>query len=128
VYNGWNPDFGPSKQGFEWTTETFGAWGKEMKDVRKRTKPGEFPADALTDGAISYLKQPHSAPFFLYVSHYYVHTPLDADLGWLIDKYKTKAEREGMDISDQRIRYAAFLETLDHYVGQLLQAIDEAGL
>jgi len=128
VYNGWNPIFGPAKQGFDWTKDTFGAWDKEMKQARKNAKDGEFPLDALTDGAISYIRQPHSSPFFLYVSHYYVHTPLDADLGWLIDKYKAKAEREGLDVSDQRIRYAAFLETLDHYVGQLLRAIDDAGL
>lgn len=128
VYNGWNPDFGPEKQGFEWMANTFGAFGNRSAVDRQRAKDGQFPPDALTDEAIRYINRKHDAPFFLYVSHYYVHTPLDSDLKWILDKYREKAKQKGLEVSDKRIRYAAFVETMDHYVGQLLDAVNAAGL
>lgn len=73
VYNGWNPEFGPSKQGFDWTGNTFGAWGSAARKARGITIDGKLPADALTDTAISFLHEKHEKPFFLFVSHYYVH-------------------------------------------------------
>lgn len=128
VYNGWNPDFGPDKQGFEWTANTVGAFGKGSLADRKNALKGEFPPDTLTNEAIRYLNQQHDAPFFLYVSHYYVHTPLDNHMKWILNKYREKAKQKGLAISNRRIQYAAFVETMDHYVGQLLQAVDDAGL
>lgn len=123
VYNGWNPEFGPQKQGFDWAEDATGAWGQANR--YGELKEGEFPKDELTTKAVSYLKKNHENPFFLFVSHYYVHTPLDTSLGWLIGKYKAKAEKMGLNYSDKRIRYAAFVEAFDHHIGQLLEAVDE---
>ncbi|WP_157634679.1 sulfatase [Spirosoma panaciterrae] len=124
VYNGWDKTFGPQQQGFDWAEEIVGAWAATPKDE----KPGVFPADALTDKAISYIKEKHDTPFFLYVSHYYVHTPLNTALNWLVEKYKAKSEKSGLGYNNERIKYAAFVETLDHYVGDLLKAVEQAGL
>lgn len=124
VYNGWDHKYGPIQQGFDSAEETFGSWNEIPKDE----KSGEFPSDDLTDKAISYIKSKHGSPFFLYVSHYYVHTPLNTALNWLVKKYKAKSEKSGLGYSDKRVRYAAFVETLDHYVGELLEAVDQAGL
>lgn len=63
VYNGWNPDFGPQKQGFEWAEDVTGAWGNANRYGQLRE--GEFPEDELTGKAVSYLKQKHEKPFFL---------------------------------------------------------------
>lgn len=129
VYNGWNPAFSPDKQGFDWTADTFGAWGggtqsDEDKIIKQKATEGVFPTDELTEKCISYIKSAKS-PFFLFESHYYVHTPIDVNLKWLISKYQQKAPK-GMPL--KQIRYAAFVETMDHYVGQLLDAIDDAGI
>ncbi|CAN5364925.1 sulfatase [soil metagenome] len=124
VYNGWDHTYGPRQQGFDSAEETFGSWS----EMPKNEKSGEFPSDDLTDKAISYIKAKHSSPFFLYVSHYFVHTPLNTALTWLVEKYKAKSEKAGLAYSDKRIRYAAFVETLDHYVGDLVAAVDQAGL
>ncbi len=126
TYNGWNPDYGPAQQGFDWTADVTGGWAKNNGPARAKAAQGEFPADALTDQAIHFIRQKHNGPFFLYLSHYYVHTPVDAELKWLVGKYKLKAA--GRDVSDKHIRYAAFVETLDHYVGQFLRALEEEGL
>ncbi|HTE23672.1 sulfatase [Flavitalea sp.] len=128
TYNGWNPDYGPARQGFDWTANVTGAWARSNAAARRDSKAGEFPSDSLTDQAIGYIRQKHEKPFFLYLSHYYVHTPIDADLHWLIEKYRQKAKTRGGTVSDKHIRYAAFVETMDHYVGQFLQAVEEAGL
>lgn len=129
VYNGWNPNFGPAQQGFEWTGDAFGAWDKDAKKAWENAKTGEYPNDELTDKAISFLKKDHKAPFLLYVSHYYVHTPLSTSMKWLINKYRQKAEKKkDLSISEKRILYAAYVDAVDHYVGQLLDAIDELGL
>jgi len=129
VYNGWNPHFGPAMQGFEWTSDVLGAWSKDAKKAWENAKPGEYPVDELTDKAIFFLKKSHKSPFFLYVSHYYVHTPLSTSMKWLIEKYRQKAaNKKGETISEKRILYAAYVDAVDHYVGQLLKAIDELGL
>ena len=40
--------------------------------------PGEYLTDRLTDEAIKYLKGRRNQPFFLWLAHYAVHTPLQA--------------------------------------------------
>ncbi len=124
VYNGWDETYGPKQQGFDWAEETFGSW----KEVPGNEKTGKFISDDLTDKAISYIKSKHSSPFFLYLSHYYVHTPLNTAVNWLVEKYQAKSDKSGLGYSEKRIRYAAFVETLDHYVGEVLEAVDQAGL
>lgn len=122
-YNGWNQEYGPAKQGFQWTADTFGAFNP--KNEEEIINENEFPEDALTNRTIEYINEKHTQPFFMFVSHYYVHTPLDKRMKWLIDKYKKKANAGE---SEQRIIYAAYVETMDHYVGKVLDAIDKAGL
>lgn len=128
VYNGWGDTYGPKQQGFDWAEETFGAWNQAVKAGEKGSQKGEFRQDEVTDRAISFIKGKHDSPFFLYLSHYYVHTPLNTASQWLVEKYKAKSEQSGLGYNEKRIRYAAFVETLDHYVGDVLAAVDEAGL
>lgn len=128
VYNGWDEAYGPKKQGFDWAEETFGAWKDAVKEGEHGSRKHEFTSDSITDKAISYIKGKHNSPFFLYLSHYYVHTPLNTALPWLVEKYKAKSQEKGLGYSEKRIRYAAFVEALDHYVGEVLDAVEQAGL
>jgi uncharacterized sulfatase len=127
-YNGWSLSHGPIQQGFNWAEETFGAFGQSKKDTIKKYQKGEYPEDELTNKAIEFVCQKHQKPFFLFVSHYFVHTPIGNRPEWLIEKYRQKAAGSGEEISENKILYAAFVERLDHYVGQLLNAVDSAGL
>lgn len=128
IYNGWNEAFGPRSQGFDWAEETFGVWNKKMTNENYLNNKKSFPQDEVTNKAISYIKKEHNSPFFLFVSHYFVHTPLNTALGWLVEKYRLKSEQLGLNYDEKRFRYAAFVETLDFYTGQLLEAVNEAGL
>lgn len=128
-YKGWSQTHGPFQQGFDYASETFGShpYGYSKDDIGKSYNYGEYPTDRLTENAIEFIKKKHDKPFFLYVSHYYVHDPLDDRLSWLINKYKHKAKDED-SLQLSKIKYAAFIETMDHYVGKLLEALDQQGL
>ncbi|HOZ46271.1 MAG TPA: sulfatase [Candidatus Hydrogenedentes bacterium] len=128
-YNGWSPTHGPKQQGFDWGAETFGSHPYSYTEAEKGTfgpyEEGHFARDELTDKAIEFIREHRHEPFFLFVSPYYVHVPLGTKCRWLLDKYRAKA---GGKYDERRVLYGAFVETLDHYVGQVLDALDEAGI
>ena len=84
---------------------------------------GEYLTDRLTSEAIKFVEQTKDKPFFLYMAHHAVHTPLKAPQT-LVDKYqkKTKGKYQTNAI------YAAMVENLDWNVGRLRHAIDSLGL
>ncbi|MGB7328816.1 MAG: sulfatase [Rubripirellula sp.] len=128
-YLGWSPTHGPLQQGFEIATEDFGghpySWGKQTPDPI--TKHGQFPDDSMIQRTTEYLRRPHDRPFFAMVSQFYVHTPVKTPCRWLVEKYEQLIP-EDSPRRPSRLQYAAFVETLDHYVGQILSAIDESGM
>jgi len=58
-------------------------------------------------------------PFFLYMSHYAIHAPIEEDHRF-IDKYK------GMDPTEAK--YASMIESMDKSLGDLMDYIEEKGL
>lgn len=85
---------------------------------------GEYLTDRLTDEAIKYIsKQDDETPFFVYMAHHAVHSPLVAPQE-LIDKYKAKSRGE----FHQNPVYAAMVENLDTNVGKLCNALDSLGM
>ncbi|QDV53332.1 sulfatase [Gimesia fumaroli] len=128
-YLGWSPTHGPKQQGFQTAVETFGShpYAKKFDWKPGDFKPDTFPPDAVTDSAIAFLKQKREEPFFLYLSYFHVHTPVRSPTDWLVEKYRDKAAA-GPGDAKRRTHYGAFIETLDHYVGQVLAALDERGL
>ena len=124
VYKGWSPTHGPAQQGFDTAIETFGTHPYSGVKSTPRLKNGEYPEDLLTDAAVNFINKEHDSPFFLMVSHYFVHTPHLLGLEWLEAKYKAKSND---NLSDDAVRYAANIELLDHYVGQVMQALEQSG-
>ncbi|MBT6153343.1 MAG: sulfatase [Planctomycetaceae bacterium] len=60
-------------------------------DGLKDTK-GDYLTDRLTDEALKYIEQKKDKPFFLYLSHYAVHDPIQGRAD-LVEKYRRKLER-----------------------------------
>jgi arylsulfatase A-like enzyme len=87
------------------------------------SKEGEYLTDRLTDEAIKFIEAGRNRPFFLYLSHHAVHTPIQAK-EQLIEKYKKK---EPIDAHNNPI-YAAMIESVDQNVGRLMAKLDELGL
>ena len=61
-------------------------------------RPGEYLTDRLTDEALEYIEENADAPFFLFMSHFAVHDPMEGRAD-LVEKYRKKLaempEQEG---------------------------------
>jgi arylsulfatase A-like enzyme len=129
AYLNWSTTHGPLQQGFDVGDQDFGSHSysyRDNKEIATQALPaGQFPEDSLTDRAIGFIRQKSDKPFFLYLSHYYVHTPIRARTQWLTKKYQARLPK---DADPERAVYAGMVETLDHLVGRVLKALDEAGL
>lgn len=130
-YLGWSPTHGPAAQGFAWAIDDFGSHpysynrkGKTARDFRDLAE-GEFPIDGVTQHAIRFLQQSDDAPFFLMVSHYYVHDPIDTRIRWLYERYLKSLPQSPR--RKQLAHYGAMVTTLDHHVGELLAALQRTG-
>ena len=127
-YLGWSPTHGPKQQGFQFAVEDFGghpySWGRRTPDAI--TAQDQYPQDTFVERVCDFLRDQHDDPYFAMVSHFYVHTPVKTPCRWLIQKYERLIPADSA-AREKRLRYAAFVETLDHYVGRILQAIDQSG-
>lgn len=131
-YLGWSPTHGPKSQGFDVAEEDFGChpysyWSKKKQRAFQELPDGQFPVDSMTARAERFLQSPHEKPFFLMVSHFYVHTPVHTRVRWLYDRYLDKIDAANPQ-REKLAHYGAMVSTLDHFVGQLLQTLDETGL
>ncbi len=81
----------------------------------------DYLTDNLTSRAEQFIESNKDNPFFLYLPHFAVHTPLQAKKD-LTAKYERKAE--GMKPQSRPV-YAAMLESLDDGVGRILRKLDE---
>lgn len=84
---------------------------------------GEYLADRLTSEAEKFLANNASKPFFLYLPHYAVHTPLQGKAA-LVDKYKAA----GSKLLQHNPQFAAMVENMDDGVGRILGKLDELKL
>ena len=85
--------------------------------------PGEYLTDRLTSEAINFMKEHKDGPFFLYLAHHAVHTPLKAPQH-LIEKYEKKAKGK----NHKNPVYAAMIESLDQNVGRVCRSLDSLGI
>ncbi len=84
-------------------------------------------AKQMTDRAIAFIEDNKDRPFFLYVSHWEVHTPIKATAD-LVDKYKQKKGGGGDQSFNWNPTYAAEIEVVDRSVGRLRAKLKELGL
>jgi arylsulfatase A len=56
--------------------------------------PGDYLTDRLTDEALKYIEEKKDRPFFLYLSHFTVHDPIQGRAD-LVAKYQAKLKRKG---------------------------------
>ena len=87
------------------------------------SKEGDYLTDRLTDEAIKFIEANKSRPFFLYLPHHAVHTPIQAK-EQLIEKYKKKEPAD----AHNNPTYAAMIESVDQSVGRIMAKLDESGL
>ena len=89
----------------------------------EKAEEGEYLTDRLALEAEKFIEANKDKPFFLYLPHYAVHTPLRAKQA-IIDKYKVtpKAGTQSNPV------YAAMVESMDEAVGRVLKKLDDLKL
>lgn len=83
----------------------------------------EYLTDRLTDEAIQFIERNQERPWFLYLTHFAVHTPLQGRKD-LVKKWEGKRKGE---IHNHAVM-AAMIESVDTGIGRLVAKLDEMGL
>ncbi|MBO6287171.1 MAG: sulfatase [Prevotella sp.] len=88
--------------------------------LQKYWQTGTFLTEALTKECLAALDTAKQTgkPFYLYMSHYAVHIPIDRDQRYY-QKYRDKG------LSEKEAAYAALIEGMDHSLGDILQWLDD---
>ncbi|MEZ6125868.1 MAG: sulfatase [Planctomycetaceae bacterium] len=84
-------------------------------------KPDQFLTHREAEEAVELIDRWHDAPFFIQLSHYAVHTPIQA-----ISEVAAKYRRDGKN--DQNAKYAAMVESVDDAMHSILEALDRHGI
>jgi arylsulfatase A len=87
-------------------------------------KTGEYLTDRLTDEALGFIEKSKARPFFLYLSHYAVHTPIEAKPA-MAAPYRDRV-RPGL--SHSNAEYAAMIQSVDESVGRVVRKLEELNL
>ena len=96
-------------------------------DIERRL-PDEFLVDRVNLEAVDFIERHKDRPFFLYVSHYAVHTRM-AGRPDLVAKYEKKpGAGQGNRAPKNNPHLAAQLESIDQGVGMVVGKLAELGL
>ncbi len=85
---------------------------------------GEFLTDREAAEAAKFMRANRDRPFFIYLPHYAVHTPIQAKQA-VINKYKARQDKSA---PHHNPAYAALVESVDDAMGVLLRTLDELQL
>jgi len=146
---GHGPEFGPNAQGFDEALSMAGGlylpaghpdavdvkldfdlidkvlWGTQRYSVfwngGDRFAPRGYLTDYFTEEAVAAVRANRHRPFFLYLEHWAVHSPLQATA----EDFAAVAHVDG---PVRRRVYAAMLRALDRSVGRIVRALEEEGL
>ena len=162
---GETPEFWPEHQGYDVNK---GGWAKGSPNLNKKKgydgyfspygnprledgPEGQYLPERLTDETIKYIKGNRDQPFYACLCYYLVHNPLQGKEK-LIEKYKQKREKMGLDTIQEFVNhpawakyasngghyrdrivqgnpiYASMVQALDDNVGRLLDMLKQTGL
>jgi len=88
----------------------------------KGRKKGEYLTDREADEAVAFITKHKDKPFFLYMAHYAVHTPIQAKPD-VTAKYAAKTPT-----NQKNPKYAAMVESVDDAMGKIIGALEKLGL
>ena len=124
----WHLGDDPTTQGFdiniagrEWGSPSGGGYHSPYKypNLLSRKK-GEYLTDRLGVEAAKFIEDNKARPFFLYLTHYAVHTPIQAK-----PELTTKYEQKTPSDKQTNAKYAAMIESMDDSVGTVLDTLDK---
>jgi arylsulfatase A-like enzyme len=115
----------PTEQGFEASFDSFSAGELVEGSEGNQTGPPTDPKGVftLTRKALEFIEANRTRPFFCYLAHHAIHTPLQGRPETLA-KFKAKSPGAQHGVA----KYAACLSDLDASVGLLLEKLRALGL
>ena len=131
----------PEDQGFDWTRSNRGARSGMPSRVEgfasTRTKDpfqldeNGYPYHQTSEDALTFLKENHDKPFFLYYATWLVHTPIHTRSEKLLEKYCKKLgverpkDKSGWTQKGQTNPfYCAMVEELDYHMGKVFNYLN----
>lgn len=114
----------------------------QLKGLAATGEEGEYLIDRISGEAVQFITDHQEQPFFLYLSHYAVHTPRQAKES-LREYYEQKLdnmpEPEGPLYQDERYNaatqlvqnnpeYAGMVQSMDESVGRVMRTLEEVGM
>ena len=127
----WHLGEDPTTQGFDvniagrsWGSPSGGGYHSPYKypNLEQKDK-GEYLTDRLGQEACKFIEKNKDNPFFLYLTHYSVHTPIQAK-----SELKKKYEKKKATDRHSNASYAAMIESTDDSIGAVLDKLKELGL
>lgn len=116
---GFDRNFGGSHRGQP--PSYFSPYGLEtLKDGPR----GEYLTDREGAEATGFIEENKEKPFFIYLPHYAVHTPIQAKKD-VAARFRANAKP---DAPQHNPEYAAMIATVDENLGRLLKTLDETGV
>ena len=139
--------FFPENQGFDINIgghhkgQPPGGYYSPYKNPKLKDGPeGEYLTDRLTTESIKFIDSIKQNPFFLFLSFYTVHTPIEANKKHLkkfedklkvIDDAEVQYKDEGLGVTTLKQRnpdYASMLYALDENIGRLVKKLKDEGI
>lgn len=84
---------------------------------------GQYFADFVTDRAVDFISRHREKPFFLYVPHFAVHTPIQGKADYVAAWEKKPAKGTHWNPT-----YAAMIQSVDESVGRIMAKLEELKL
>ncbi len=123
---GRDPESGPIAQGFDLNIagdhqgHPKSYFSPYENDFITDGPEGEYLTDRLTHEALRFIQDHADQPFFLFLPHFAVHTPIQAKVD-KVNHYKNKPAYGRHNNPE----YAAMIESLDEGVGKIISLLDD---
>ena len=107
----------------------YGSGNFHVSGLEKYYGTGTFLTEALTlealDALETHLENDASQPFYLYMSHYAIHSPYDADPRFT-ENYRNKTDPQlGVQLNTSEINHAALVEGMDKSLGDIMDFLEK---
>jgi len=98
------------------------------REIQKRLSGKEYLVDRCNLEAIEFIERHKNEPFFLYLSHYAVHTRLNGKPELVAEFEKKPGAGKGFKARRNNPHLAAQLKSIDEGLGMVIGKLDELGL
>ena len=127
----WHLGADPTTQGMdvnsagrEWGSPSGGGYRSPFSFPNlKVDEPGVYLTDRISEAACDFIRDSKGQPFFVYLSHYSVHTPIQPKKKY-VDHFKSKTFDRGHNNSG----YAAMIQSLDESMARVIKTLADQNL